>query len=233
MSKKDEKVNRLLESPLINMAQSFFDDYVQSNAKFRYLSGLKPTITRILTGKGCPWCKELTGSYVYPTDVPKDVYKRHDNCQCIVTYKTAKSVQDVHTKRKISNQKNVTLEKQKQQLEKQRIKNNPLAGIKKINEFVANPDAIMRIAKNGGRHAGTYTDAEGKPKNQLAKSIASHIQQVDLHSDKINNPEIYINDWSRKCDREKKGLLKKWAKDRIRNAEEAQIEIDVWKRKFK
>ncbi len=33
----------------------------------------------------CEWCSALAGSYRYP-DVPKDVYRRHENCNCTVEY---------------------------------------------------------------------------------------------------------------------------------------------------
>ncbi len=38
--------------------------------------------------------------------------------------------------------------------------------------------------------------------------------------------------WDEKDDRQKQGLLKKWEKDLLRNAEQAEIEIEVWKERF-
>ena len=40
----------------------------------------------------------LEGEYEYP-DVPKDVYRRHENCDCTVEYISAGKRQDVWTKR--------------------------------------------------------------------------------------------------------------------------------------
>jgi len=69
------------------------------NAEFHYKSGMSPKIIRKETGKCCKWCKNLVGTYRYP-DVPKDVYRRHQNCRCTVEYIPKKGVrQDVHTKK--------------------------------------------------------------------------------------------------------------------------------------
>ena len=47
--------------------------------------GLKPVVIRISSGKCCKWCDKIAGKYNYP-DVPKDVYRRHSHCDCIVEY---------------------------------------------------------------------------------------------------------------------------------------------------
>ena len=60
---------------------------------------MKPKVIRKESGNCCKWCKSLVGSYSYP-DVPKDVYRRHQNCRCTVEYIPKKGVrQDVHTKK--------------------------------------------------------------------------------------------------------------------------------------
>lgn len=93
-----EKSKWLLNAPIVNFSQSVVDDMVKKNAEFHYEAGLSPKITREESGNCCEWCKNLVGTYKYP-DVPKDVYRRHQNCGCTVEYTPKKGVrQDVHTK---------------------------------------------------------------------------------------------------------------------------------------
>ena len=66
----------------------------------------------------------------------------------------------------------------------------------------------------------------------LEKSISSHTAQVMEHADKIAHPENYDIGWGEKDERQREGLLKKWEKDLKRNAEQAEIEIEVWKERF-
>lgn len=71
-----------------------------------------------------------------------------------------------------------------------------------------------------------------KKVKKLEKSIASHTAQVEEHQDKIKNPAKYDKGWDLKDSRQKEGLLRKWEKDLRRNAEQAEIEIEVWKERF-
>lgn len=92
--------------------------------------------------------------------------------------------------------------------------------------------SVYSAAKSGGRNKGVYADAVKKRQKNLEKSIASHTAQVEEHAKKIQNPEKYDAGWGEKDDRQKQGLLKKWGKDLRRNAEQAEIEIEVWKERF-
>lgn len=81
-----DDVSWMIGEPIVNFTQSVVDDTIQVNAEFQYNSGLYPKIIRYAQGKEtCEWCKELVGTYKYP-DVPDDVYKRHDRCDCVVEY---------------------------------------------------------------------------------------------------------------------------------------------------
>ena len=87
-------------------------------------------------------------------------------------------------------------------------------------------------ARDGGKHKGVYSDAVRKRQGMLEKSIRSRIIQVEEHADKIRHPERYDIGWAEKTERQRAGLLKKWEKDLRRNAEQAGIEIEVWKERF-
>lgn len=93
-------------------------------------------------------------------------------------------------------------------------------------------EKVYSAAKSGERNRGVYTDAIKKRRKNLEKSIASHTAQVEEHARKVKTPDKYDTGWSEKDDRQKQGLLKKWGKDLQRNAEQAEIEIEVWKERF-
>ena len=78
--------------------RSMHDDRMQAEATFRSRAGLKCYITRKTDGKCCEWCSAMAGRYEYHSE-PKDVYRRHDNCGCSVTYENGRQRQDVWSKR--------------------------------------------------------------------------------------------------------------------------------------
>lgn len=101
MNKNEDKMERRLTSPVENVVQSFYSDYVNENADRRSKAGLNAYIVRRTNGRCCAWCSDLAGRYRYE-DAPGDVYARHDNCTCTVEFVTDKYRQDVGSKRKYS-----------------------------------------------------------------------------------------------------------------------------------
>ena len=87
-----------LGEPIINNSEAFFDDFVDSNAKFRQSVGLKATLTRTAEAGCCDWCAALVGTYEYGK-APDDIYRRHEFCRCSVTYQCEKTSQNVWSKR--------------------------------------------------------------------------------------------------------------------------------------
>lgn len=81
-----DKIKWILGDSVVNFSQSVVDDSIEDNAKFHEKSGMHPQITRKVVGKACDWCSKLAGTYSYPEKVPKDVYRRHANCRCMVNY---------------------------------------------------------------------------------------------------------------------------------------------------
>ena len=94
----ESTIRRRARSTSENITNSFHDDYIKENAKFRSKAGLKCYITRETDGKCCPWCTGIAGRYQYGTE-PHDIYRRHDNCGCTVTYENGRQRQDVWSKR--------------------------------------------------------------------------------------------------------------------------------------
>ncbi len=77
--------------------RSVVDASISANVNFQGKAGLTPKIVRKATGSCCKWCMALAGTYSYP-DVPKDVYRRHDNCCCVVNYDPGNGkIQSVHS----------------------------------------------------------------------------------------------------------------------------------------
>lgn len=94
-----EQALRRMSSPTENITASFHTDYIKKNVEFRSKAGLNCYIERTTDGKCCDWCTKLAGKYRYPDEVPKDVYRRHDNCTCDVSYVSEKGRQNVYSKR--------------------------------------------------------------------------------------------------------------------------------------
>ncbi len=201
----------LLDAPVKTFSQSIVDDTIRTNAEFQSKAGLRPRIIRRDSGGCCDWCAKLAGTYDYP-GVPREVYRRHANCNCTVEYDpgSGKRVQDVWTKKWTRKEESGKIEERKQ----------------------IGQNQVYENAKNGGKHKGVYIDATKKKKSSLRKSIDSHLEQVEIHKDKLAHPEKYDVGWRKKDDRSKMGLLKKWQKDLQRNQEQAVIEQEVWKERF-
>lgn len=83
---KPETIQRRANQPVATVAKSFHDDYIKTNARLRNRLGLKPTIKRFGVGC-CQWCAEVAGTYRFG-EQPEDVFRRHDNCDCVIIYDT-------------------------------------------------------------------------------------------------------------------------------------------------
>ena len=126
-----EDVSWLLDEPIVNFTQSIIDDSIRKNAEFHHKAGLQPEIIRKSYSHCCEWCQEVQGNYKYPR-VPKDVYRRHRHCRCIVDYdpKSGKT-QNVWTKKWSKEDSNSHKEEQIKQQKQYTEKNNE----KKESEF--------------------------------------------------------------------------------------------------
>ena len=93
-----ETIERRAKSVTENCAESMHDDYIKENAGWREQAGLDCYLVRDAGGGCCPWCQALVGKYPYAT-APDDIFRRHDNCKCNVTYICGKKRQDVWSKK--------------------------------------------------------------------------------------------------------------------------------------
>ena len=75
----------VLGEPVKNFSRAIVDESIRRNVDFQGGAGLRPRVIRRVVANCCRWCGALAGSYSYP-NVPQDVYRRHENCRCDVTY---------------------------------------------------------------------------------------------------------------------------------------------------
>lgn len=99
----DNKIWEILNRSLETFTQNIIDQYVEANVRFRSRSGVKAVIVRRELGRCCDWCRSLAGIYNYGEE-PENVYARHDNCKCLVTFKNDKGYTDVWSKIEYKNQ---------------------------------------------------------------------------------------------------------------------------------
>lgn len=76
-----------------NYTESVVDAKIKANCDFQGRAGLTAKVERVAVGKTCKWCEDVAGEYVYP-NVPADVWRRHDNCNCIIKYTAATGRED-------------------------------------------------------------------------------------------------------------------------------------------
>lgn len=106
---KFDDVAWMLDEPVVNFSNNVVDKFIKANAEFQYKAGLSAKIIRTSTGNCCEWCDAIAGTYTYPK-VPKDLYRRHKNCDCVVEYFPSKGSenfgkhQNSHTKKWVSDE---------------------------------------------------------------------------------------------------------------------------------
>lgn len=107
----------VLDEPIKTFSQAVVDDTLKANVEFQGRAGLRPKIIRTAESRCCEWCSRMEGVYEYP-GVPKDVYRRHSRCRCVVEYdpgsgKRQGKRQDVWSKRWTSQEERATIEARK------------------------------------------------------------------------------------------------------------------------
>ena len=91
-----DNVAWMLQDPIVTFSERVVDETIQENTEFIGESGVATVITRTAESGACEWCRAVAGTYTYP-NIPDDVYRRHDNCHCLVVSKTDKTKKVIHT----------------------------------------------------------------------------------------------------------------------------------------
>lgn len=162
-----EKLRRRAGAPVANVARSFHDDYIKTNAKQRSDLGFKCYLDRRMGAGACKWCAALAGRYVYG-DHPEDIFQRHDNCTCTVTFENGRERQDVRSKRtwdardpqevqRLAGRPAVLSEEQAQELQENALGRLTLAGERDIinTRDMANGmrrSPLIQLSENDKKH---------------------------------------------------------------------------------
>lgn len=108
-----DAIKWILGDPIVTFSQSVVDDSIKANADFQAKAGLQPILTRRLKGKACKWCRALAGAYDY-SELPKEIYQRHDNCRCTIEYDPGDGKRKIIPKKKNDPEKKKKIEARKQ-----------------------------------------------------------------------------------------------------------------------
>ena len=82
------------------------------------------------------------------------------------------------------------------------------------------PDATKKSTINLDMQFFAEKDLEKQSSTSLKRGIRSLNKEVELHKEKLKNPQNYDEDWKNRSEREKAGLLRHWRKE-ISNQEES------------
>lgn len=134
-----ENVQWMLGEPVVNFSQSVVDDAIHDNAEFHAKAGVEAKIVRTLgttetrtiqRGKKsirynipCKWCETLAGEFDYgnmPPFIKDNIFRRHENCRCVVEYVSGAKRQNVWSKQIRDEEQENRAERV--EAEKQRIK---------------------------------------------------------------------------------------------------------------
>jgi len=190
-----------------NITGSFQTDYIKKNAEFRNKAGLNCYIERKDGHNCCDWCAKLSGKYRYPDEVPKDVYRRHDNCTCDVSYVSEKGRQNVHSKRWANEQAKAQRIAYAASLPKP-MKLTKAEAMAKESEILAQ----RRLTYD--RKRGIINEKSNKPIIAITNSAIQNVQYVGIYG--------YTEEQSKAIQRQHKELLK-IARDKNNNFEVALV----------
>ncbi len=203
-----DKFERFISNSFRNVGQGFYDSYVEANVRFRSKLGMKEVIVRRQLGNCCKWCADLAGIY-NSYSAPDDVFKRHTNCKCLVTYKTEEGYQDISNKKIFKTQRDSRIEKLKDlsantrptkyDKEKMRLKSqniNVYDATQEWNEKAQPNNVIIRELKtirvNGIKYDvdGVNAEMNIKPheKEVLERFVKTYGGILEYYP-KINQPE--------------------------------------------
>jgi len=170
----DEEVKAVLRhGPIEHIVKSFYDDFVELNVRARADAGMKEMVIREALGGCCEWCQKLAGIYEYGKH-PKDIFKRHDNCTCLVTFKDEEGYTDAWSKKKFETQREARIARieqfeRKEELLKKSNRNWSIARDEGKNCYDATPEWNAKKAEK----------QDGKVTEQNYLIIENELHYVD------------------------------------------------------
>ena len=196
-AEKFDDVAWVLDDPVKNFSQSIVDDTIKANAEFHAKAGLVAKIIRKAESHCCKWCSQLEGVYIAP-DIPKDVYRRHERCRCLVEYdpgdgkrKTLHSVGDKAQLAQQERAKKERLKKYNALSEAEKKKYDEKASARAKFAAKSEPQNVMaEYVKNAKPGKGTITYA---PKYDVERH-ASEIKTAQWLHDNLGGDIVLLNE---------------------------------------
>ncbi len=195
----DETIRRRANTGAANVAISFHDDFVDENAAFRSDAGYECYITRVVGGASCPWCSGMAGRYKYE-EMPGDMFRRHDNCTCTVTFEQGTFRQDVWSPRSWEAPKTGAVApppKVFSQEEADRLEQERLSEYRGLTDFSTKPGKNdLAIANMEYINSEAFAEKfKGKYANEKVESaVISACRQVVKNRDGTNYEEAFFID---------------------------------------
>lgn len=127
----------VLGEPIVNYSQSIVDQAVRDNAKASAKAGVTAYIVRkaeasatVTRGRRkyhipCKWCSALEGTYEYlgnGSNIPHEVYQKHEACRCTLTFKRGNFRQNVWDHRETWTENDVKQQRKLTKAEEKRLK---------------------------------------------------------------------------------------------------------------
>ena len=191
-----EDVRKSTEQDVVNFSQSVATDAVHKNADFQYKAGLTPKIRREAESGCCKWCQSLEGTYDYGDvrNTGNDVWRRHRDCRCEVTYDPGTGrTQNAHSKTWSWKEENKEKVAERIGVAEDAMKefNKPTSLNPKLNKAISIED--IEILKNSIRKGDSKIDDEiiDEIYNTLKSNEA--LNKFDTISIKKLDPKIVFN----------------------------------------
>ena len=85
-------------------------------------------------------------------------------------------------------------------------------------------ETVLLTAKTGGKHSGYLRQFEAMSDTSLARSIRSYLREIQIHQEKLQNPEPFLKrqSWSQMSNLQRSGLIRHWEKE-IRKFQELAL----------
>jgi len=205
-------MKKSLYNAVSNISQSFYDGYVEINARAKAKAGVKTIVVRRQLGHCCDWCAKLSGIYDF-NNVPKDIFRRHDNCRCMVTVRTEKGTYtDAWSKIEYKSQRSARIARAEEiKLEKDWDSIAPIVAKDKKATRESVVSVIARTKDVKGEYIKRSFIKKGKVDNRritdtdvdkkdvacaewMAKKLGLNVTVIPpINENKISNPDYYID----------------------------------------
>ena len=208
----DETIQRRARAGSANIAASFHDDYVKENAKCRSNAGMKCYLERKVSGKCCPWCRALAGRYVYGSE-PSDLFRRHDNCTCQVTYESGRTRQNVWTKKTWEERPAIPETPKPTVFSHEQAKQTEAEALLKLGLTKTADGGIIKAPLRLNMQFFGSPNFHRQTTAEIKKSIRSLEARIAEHERKIAEPLSLYPEWESLSDKAKEGTIKHWEKE--------------------